>query len=218
MLLFEPVTIAVGGGIEHVTHFAVERDAEVDTTPDTPDVLRYTAELRVGVELDPDALRRDLRDEVQLDVTFKSTAGGAWMLAVRPRGQLVFHFGRHDLLIGARGLYLAGNVRFWDELALAGDYQRVFFGNRYWVRAAAQLTAAFRLAVWEDTIKLGIFHDLSAFSDRTRAGQPWAVADAFGPSFHALLWDVFALDVYYGFGFAEVGFSHNLSFSLATVF
>ena len=217
-LLFPPVTIRVGGGLEHVAHFAVERSQDATETPATADSLRYTGVLRVAVELDPGALRLDLRDEVHLNLWFASTAEGDWMLAIRPRAQIVFHFGRHDLILAARGVYVTGDVRFWDEAALAGDQQRVFFGNRYWVRAAAQLGVGFRLAVWEDTIKLGVFHDVSAFSDRTRPGNPWVVANAFGPSFHALFWDFVALDVYYGFGFAEVGFSHNLSFSLATVF
>ncbi len=217
-LLFAPVTVEVGFGLEHAAHFAIERTAETEGGPGTPELLRYGAQLRVAVELDPDALRRDLRDEVELQLTFASTASGEWMLAIRPRAQVVFHVSRHDLLLAARGVYLTGEVRFWDELPLAGEFQRAFFGNRYWVRAAAQLTAAFRLAVWKETVKIGLFHDLSAYADRTRSGAPWAVADAFGPSFHAMLWDVLALDIYYAFGFAEVGFSHNLSFSLATVF
>ena len=45
-----------------------------------------------------------------------------------------------------------------------------------------------------------------------------AMADAFGPSLHLLILDLFALDIFYAFGFAPVGFDHNISFSLQTVF
>jgi hypothetical protein len=95
---------------------------------------------------------------------------------------------------------------------------RTFFGNRYWVRETAQLEIAFRGSIWRDKVKLGVFGDLAGFRDRTQAKRPFVNAESFGPSMHFVFMDQFSLDLYYAFGFAPVGFSHNFSLSLQSVF
>lgn len=219
-LLFPVVTVSLGGGIDHAFIFLIER-AGTDDAPDSArdmNVLRYTALLQAEFTIDPDILRRDQRDEVDLSVRFASSGEGDWMVDSRLAAQVWFYLGMHDLLFRARGIYMTGDVRFWDEVGLAGSYQRVFFDNRYWVREAGQLTVAARFSIWEDTIKLGVFHDGSVFVDRTTEDHRIGLTNAFGPSFHWLMFDLFAFDLYYGFGFDRHGFDHALSFELRTVF
>jgi len=140
------------------------------------------------------------------------------MLDLSLTGQYVFSFGYHDLRLKARGVSLLGEVLFWDEATLASDCQRVFFGNRYWIHQAAQVEVSARFGVYRDKVKVGVFHDLSVFADRTRAGNPASVANGFGPGMHFLIYDQILLDVYYGFGFAPAGFDHNFSLQLESKF
>lgn len=225
IFLFPPlVTVTLGGGVEYTWTFQGEyTDAASDTggaatAPGAQTLLRGTGQLDAEILLDREFLRHDQRDLVNVRASYASSGGEDWVVRGELSTALFFHFGLHDLIVRARGFFVLGDVRLWDEEPLAGAYQRVFFGNRYWVRELGQFVAAFRLAVWEDTIKVGVFHDLSLFADRSAGGADFAVADAFGPSLHFLFFDLFALDIYYGFGFDPLGFDHNLSFTLETVF
>ena len=133
-------------------------------------------------------------------------------------GQWAANWGRHHLILRGRAALLAGDVRFWDDVPLAGDYQRVFFSSRYWVHDAVQLETAYRMSLWRSWFAVGVFHDGSLFMDRSLPVHGIAGADAFGPSLHFLLLDTFALDVYAGFGFAPVGFDQTLTFAMQTIF
>jgi len=222
LLAFPPrFGLSLGVGLDHALVFLAERtagDPEELRDPGDLDELRYTVLLDATLALATEVLRRDQRDELGLSVRFASAGAGDWMVDTRLSSQLWFHLGPHDLLFQARGLYLVGDVRFWDEEALGGSYQRVYFGNRYWVREAAQLVVAARFAVWGNVLKLGLFHDGSVFGDRTGGGHRPGLANAFGPSLHSLFFDFVAFDLYYGFGFDQRGFDHALSFELRTVF
>jgi hypothetical protein len=216
----KPLVLSLGGGVDVARPFAVELasvarldfvDAE---RPDARGLLRLSAAL----EQRSDVQRRDWLRSAQLGVEVALARPGSWMIRSEALGQYFYGRGRHRLLARWRGILLAGDVRLWDEVALASDYQRVFFGNAYWVHEALQLETAYRIGIWSDWIDLGVFHDLSLFVDRTREAQPVALADAFGPSLHLVLFDLFALDLYLGFGFSPRGFDHTLSFSVQTIF
>lgn len=214
------MTLGFGLGDTHV--FGVR---SVASTPQNPRLLprdrtrlRYLLRVTTDLELDPEdrapARKRNLHAQAVLVLPHTGRA----MLDLSLGGQYIFSFGYHDLLLKLRGVYMLGEVLFWDDQTLAGECQRVFFGNRYWIREAAQLEVAARLGVYRDKIKLGLFHDLSVFVDRTRAHNPTAVANGFGPSVHFLIFDQFTLDLYYGFGFAPSGFGHNFSLALQSTF
>lgn len=127
----------------------------------------------------------------------------------------VFEFGFHDLFIRSRGLWIFGAPRFVDLFGLAGSYMRAFFGGAYYVRAAFQLSIEFRVSLYKDMLHLSIFNDFSVFGRLLQGEhQKVTVADAFGPGFHVLLFDVLQIDLNYAFGFAERHFSHNIFFSL----
>jgi hypothetical protein len=69
-------------------------------------------------------------------------------------GQLFRVDGRRRFVLAGRGLLLAGDVRFWDDVPLAGNFQRVFFGNTYWGHQAVQLETAYRVNLWWNWLDL----------------------------------------------------------------
>lgn len=133
-------------------------------------------------------------------------------------GQYTLVAGRNRLFTRGRVVTLAGNVPFWDDVELAGNYQRVFFGDLYWVHQAAQIEIAYHINLWRDWFELGVFHDLSVFEDRISSPPTVRMMDAFGPSLHFLVLDQYALSIHQGVGFAPGKFSQTLSFAVESVF
>lgn len=176
-------------------------------------VTRVGAFARAEWIIDDKTLRQDLRDGLTMDVAGLFTGRGQPHLRANLEGQVVSHLGRSLVLARARGLWRGGDVRFFDEEPMAGKWQRVYFQGRYWTRRAAQLEVGWRLPVSRD-LKIGVFHDLSVFDTEEGA----ALANAGGPSLHVLVAGTFALDVFYGFGLAPHGWSHNLSIALKSAY
>jgi hypothetical protein len=133
-------------------------------------------------------------------------------------GQYFVALGRHRLFVRGRAVGLFGHVPFWDDVELAGDYQRVFFNDLYWAHRAAQLEVAYLVKLWRDWFEVGIFHDVTLFEDRISVPPALRVMDAFGPSLHFLILDVYALGIHQGLGFAPGKFSQTISFTVETVF
>ena len=213
--------VSLGAGADVVSIFQVQRaSTTVTDNPALGDLKSVRALFRLVANLDPRALvmQRDQRPWLHLQVDTATSNVQKWLVVTTLTGQAVMSAGRHSFILRGRGAQLAGDVRFWDDMQLAGDYQRVFFGNRYWVRQAAQLETAYRMHLWRDWFALGVFHDTSLFMDRSWPIRRIAAVDAFGPSVHFLLLDTFALDIYAGFGFSPVGFDQTITFALQTIF
>lgn len=172
-------------------------------------LIRGSGNLRLG----PPWARRDQRPSAYLSVDT------CFPIEVRATlsGQSFNILGRHRLIVRGRVVALAGTVPFWDDVELAGDYQRTFFGDRYWVHDTLQIETAYHISFWREWFEAGIFHDLSLFRDRTTQPNAIRVIDSFGPSLHFLILDLYALGIYEGFGFAAGKFSQTLSFTVTTV-
>lgn len=208
---------AVGFASTTIWDITVPDDVPTSTYPNQGIealLLRASSKLT----FDQHNLRTDLRTELNTQLEAEIAPGKLWVAKGTAQGQYVRCFGFHCLLVQAQGMLLAGQVNYWNQRPLA-DFLRVFFDNRFWIEEAFSVQAAFRFALWGEKAQLGIFHDLAVFADRRdpENTEP-ALANAFGPSLHLLLFDVFALDLYYGFGFAPGGFDHNLVFRLEKVF
>lgn len=158
--------------------------------------------------------RRDRRTIVSLFVDLCAPAE----LRATVSGQYAVLVGRHRLFLRGRGVELAGNIPYWDDVELAGNYQRVFFDDRYWVHQAVQIEVAYQVRLWRDWFEAGVFHDLSLFGDRISSPTALRAMDAFGPSLHFLILDQYALSVHQGFGFAPGRFSQTISFAVQSVF
>jgi hypothetical protein len=220
LVLFLPnleATLGIGGDFAQVV-FRQTRTATSGQAPVSPPsdinsarlLLRATGNLLLGTPW----TRRDQRASMRLsvDVCFPLE------LRLTLSGQYVGVLGRHRLIVRGRGVELAGRVPFWDDVELAGDYQRTYFGDRYWVERAIQVEIAYHIRLWRDWFEAGIFHDLSVFEDPADQPNRLRVADSFGPSLHFLILDLYALGIYQGFGFAPGQFSQTLSFTLSRVF
>ncbi len=164
---------------------------------------------------DDGTLRSDLQDYIsfsgvlaansELEPLLRTMLETQWMIAVR----------RDDLLLRGRGIFYTGDVRFYHEEQLAGRYQKVFFGHRYWVEKAAQAEIAYRFRIRRN-FKIGLWHDLSLFVDESE--DAIALANGGGLGLHLLLLDQFAFDLHYGAGLSPVGFSHNMVINLQMVY
>lgn len=213
VLASSSVSIGVGGGVSYSNAFDIE-PAEAE---ESGDIARFILRLEPEFEFFNGVKRRDRRDEIKLRMDVGFSSEGQAMLDARIRGQYVVDLGRFALIAAGRGLLITGAARFWDEVNIAGDYLRTFFDNRYWVRGALQTSLDFRWTI-SDIVALGVFHDLSLFGDRTSDGTRASMANSFGPSVNLMLFDLMAIDLFYGFGFAAVGFDHTFSFRLQTAF
>ena len=214
------LTLAPGVGVDFTHLYDVATTQPTVGVPEL-ELLRYDARLIADLAFDSDLVRIDWRDQVRLVALLTLDNEAAVGVRLIAEGQLVTHFGQNDLIFRGHGVYMTGDVRFFDEVPLAGPTMRVYFGNRYFVREALQLEGALRVSVWGEKMKLGVFADVAGFGDRVSNADRTPVLSAatgFGPSVHFLVFDLFAIDLYYGFGFDRVGFDHNLSFDARTVF
>lgn len=210
------LTLSGGPAVQHIQTFDLVRVDPERVAPATGSVTRGGARLALEMEFDTAPPRRDLRSHARLSI-----AGGAspeqWIVRANAFGQWTLDFGELDFVVQVHGTLMEGQVRYWDEKPL-GDYLRVFFGNRYWIHRVGVVSGALRYGLWGERFKVGIFHQAAVFGDRTVTPVGVALANAFGPAVHIVLWDVFAINIYYGFGFAPAGFDHNFSLQAQTIF
>ena len=213
------ISLSVGLGVTYTHAFDIDPPA----AGDSDGVVRFVTRLEPAIAFNKGVTRWDRRSEVKARIDLGFTSKGSATIDTEVKAQWVVDFGSTVLIVRGRGLLIAGNVFFWDEQNLGGSYLRTFFANRYWVREALQATVDYRWAILS-FMQIGAFADLSLFGDRVdentglKDDPVAAVANSFGPSMDFLLFDIFSLELYYGFGFAPAGFDHTFSFKLQTVF
>jgi len=219
---FGPVEFGLGSGVDSVWIRGVDpltQPAGVTPPPEESSLVRSLWRTYFRLRPNAEVLRRDQRSYLNVVLDLLTATYHDHMFDVDLSSQLFVLLGRHRLIGRLQGRLIAGSeVPFFDEASLAGDHQRVFFGDRYWVHEALQLEVAYRVNLFWDWFEAGVFHDLSLFGDRSDGGRDVALANAFGPSFHFLLIDTFSLSIYSGFGFAPVGFDHTFSFNIQGIF
>ena len=115
-----------------------------------------------------------------------------------------------------RGVLREGDLRFYDDLAVAGPYQRVYFRDRYYTRRALQTEVAYRQTLTKN-LALGVWNDASVF-DAT-SSRCAVLANGLGASAHLTVAMV-AIDLYYGWGFStdHQGPAQNLSLYVNVVY
>ncbi|MBW1877305.1 MAG: hypothetical protein JRI25_00550 [Deltaproteobacteria bacterium] len=207
----------LGVRVENAQVIDIDFLTEEGTFDEPRSAVRGTLVSETEVEFDDGTLRSDLRDRLAVEANVAMNPLGELLLRAKLEGQWAIAVGHDDLLLRARGLYIAGDVRFYHERPLASPTQRVFFADRYWVREAGQVEVAYRKRIRRN-IKLGLFHDLSVFVNRLDPELPLALANGGGPSLHLLLLDQFAFDFYYGVGLSPEGLGHNMYLKLRTVY
>ena len=224
--LIPGLTLSVGGGIEEKIIFGVEQVQPAD--PNEPfipvrgfDAFHPFAHSDLEFIFNLDEIRRDRLHALELSSRHYWMTNGAALNAVYLKYAKVFAIGWDDLEISARGAYLRGNVEFDFEEPVGGRYARGVFGDRFYVKKVGSVSAEFRWSLVRDLYKLSVFHDLVAFDelDRLRHQGRLRVGDSLGPGFHALILDVFQLNIYYAFGFCTDGtFDHGFAASILKAF
>ena len=210
------LTVTLGTGVDVVRLYDVTQLTE--RGPVEQDTVRGLLRLETVVLLSPRELRQDHTTRLQLAAIGALSEDAQLIFHLEADGREVMRFGPHTVIFRQRAVYMTGDVRFFDEAPLGGETMRVFFGGRWWLRESGQAEVAARFSIWGDSLGIGAFVDGAVFGDRTLSGVRATGAFAGGPSLHFLFMDMAALDVYYGFGLDRVGFGHNLSFSLQTVY
>lgn len=207
--------LAVGYLNTHLWNIELVNDASHDYDKQTIHALalRAFAHITIGNK----RLRQDHRSYLRVGTRFEYARDQEFYANEAKLRLVNCILGRHCLIFESAAMYLDGDVFYWSERPL-GDFIRVFFDNRFWVQEAVSTSIAFRLGL-SRSVKLGIFGQGAFFGDRRDPNDLHrAFAVAFGPSAHFFIFDNFALDIYYGFGFAPDGFDHNLVLSLEKVF
>ena len=116
--------VSLGAGADMVSIFRVERTSTNPTDNQALGELKSTRALvRLVANLDPRAqvVQRDQRPWVHLQLDAATSNIQKWLVVATLTGQAVMSVGRHRFIVRGRSALLAGDVRFWDEMQLAGD-------------------------------------------------------------------------------------------------
>ncbi len=202
------VLLSLGLGLERRFLYGAERLP--DTIADTAALAqtRPYGEATLQVRLNPTELRRDRGHELGLEARLygRGRADRPGSVRLLGRYQTLFMFGWSELWLEGRGEYRGGDILFPEEQSIGGDPLRGPFGSVY-ARKLASFGAEFRYSLLRDVFKLGVFHNAVAFGaiDRVTNAESPRLADSFGLGVHALLYEEFALDAWFGFGFEGGG-------------
>lgn len=204
----DTVRLSVGLGLERRFLYAAERlPATIADTTALAQTRAY-GDAALQVRLNPNELRRDRGHELSLEARLYGRGRSDRPSSVRLLGryQKLIQFGWNELWLESRGEYRDGDVLFPEEQSIGGDPLRGPFGSVY-ARKLLSFGAEFRYSLLRDVFKLGVFHNAVAFGaiDRLSNGESPRLADSFGLGVHALIYEEFALDAWFGTGFAGGG-------------
>lgn len=205
---WETVLLSLGLGLERRFLYNAERlpDTVLDTTSLAQ--TRPYGEAVLQVRLNPAELRRDRGHELELDARLygRGRADRPGSVRLLGRYQKMFMSGWNELWIEGHGAYQQGEILFPEEQSIGGDPLRGPFGGVY-ARKLVSLGAEIRYSLLRDVLKVGVFHNGVLFGsiDRFTNKESPRLADSFGLGGHALIYEEFALDVWFGFGFEGGG-------------
>ena len=202
----------MGGGVERRLLLSLQRTGTpspaVDATPRAQ--TRPFGALRFLYRFDPESLRRDRGDLIQLDARFAAPGGGARSGAAYLRGrfQHVRVIGWDEFWVQALGNLLAGDVFFTEEESLGADALRGAFSGTDYTRRLLGAGFEYRYSLWRDVFKLGVFTNLAVYQPiqpLTDRGAGARFAASAGPGIHMLVEDTIAFDAYLSIGVDALG-------------
>ena len=214
-LLFLPLPqlgASLGIGAQRRLLYSVEPQAGVPPVPGPQYSFAHTrpyADTTLSFTFDPQSIRRDHHHQLALGARVYGSphTGDDSALHLSASYQKMWPLGWNELWVEARAISRTGFVVFPEEESIGGgDFLRGPFGAEYTRRVAA-LNLEYRLSLWRDVFKVGLFHDAVAYSrlDRTSGAEKLAAANSVGLGVHLLMIDEFQLDAGYGVGWASGG-------------
>jgi len=194
--------------------FAVRQLAEAPEPVEPSSTLRWFASLSGRLVLQPDRLRLDRRERIELEARYFPGLNHSPFWYGEAQYRRVFEFGWNDLWLRVAAGGVAGKYDIADPMPMSGRYLRGVYGHQFYLDRAAAVALEYRISLTRDVFKAGFFHEAAVLREADRPdidGDPLA-ANSFGPSFHALVMDVLQLDFYYAAGFTTEGdFDHGVS-------
>lgn len=214
-LLFLPLpqlSASLGIGVERRLLFSVEPESGVPPVAGPQYSLADTrpyADATLSLTFDPESIRRDQHHQLAFGARLYAAPhmGDEGALHLFANYQKMWHAGWNELWLEARGISRTGFVVFPEEESIGGgDFLRGPFGAEYTRRLVA-MDLEYRLSLYRDIFKVGLFHNAVAYSrlDRVSGAETLAAANAVGLGVHLLIIDEFQLDAGYGVGWASGG-------------
>jgi hypothetical protein len=208
--LFRGATVALSLGAEELDVFSlrpVDEAAGPAAGVGPSSTLRPYLSGTAHLIFDADEIRRDRRTELEFSGRHFPRGAGRGYGITSYRVQRVNEVGWHDLWLTSRGAWLWGTVPFIEEQSVGGLHVRGVFDERFYAKHVASGGLEVRFSLTRDIYKVGGFADVAVFGEMDRGGgsEKVRVVGGVGPSFHALIADVFQLDLYYAIGLAGHG-------------
>jgi hypothetical protein len=184
----------------------------------TSDLVWFTA-LTGRFIFDPERARADRRHRLLFDARQSLGADRKPFWLVDASYRRVFEFGWNELWLRSSISGVAGNYEVADALPMR--FLRGVFGSDFYLDRVGAAVVEYRVSLQRDVFKVGVFHEAAVF--REAAGPASAgrigAGNSFGPSFQALVLDVFHLDFSYAFGFLDDGsFDYGTSLNIHKAF
>ena len=203
---------SLGFGVQRRLLNSVEPQTGVSPVPGPQYSLAHTrpfADATLSLTFDPESIRRDRHHQFALGARVYGSPhmGDDGALHLSASYQRMWSPGWNEFWLEARGISRTGFVVFPEEESIAGgDFLRGPFGSEYTRRLVA-LELEYRLSLFRDVFKVGLFHNAVGYSalDRASGAEKMAAANSVGLGVHLLLIDEFQLDAYYGVGWASGG-------------
>jgi hypothetical protein len=170
---------------------------------------RTYADATLSLVFDPESIRLDHHHQLVLAARLYDSprSGDTGALHLSASYQKMWHLGWNELWLETQGISRTGFVAFPEEASVGGsEFLRGPFGAEYTRRVIA-LDFEYRVSLWRDVFKLGLFHNAAAYSrlDRTSGAESLVGANSVGLGAHLLIIDEFQLDARYGVGWTSGG-------------
>jgi hypothetical protein len=208
-------------GLQQRDLFAISQIQEPGTTVplESSSAMVWFTALTARLVFDPDRLRADRRHHLLVEVRQSVGTDQLPFWLVDASHRRVFEFGWNELWLRSTIAGVGGKYEIADAIPM--HFLRGVFGNQFYLDRAAALVLDYRVSIQRDVFKVGFFHEAAVFREAVGSASAGDIhgGNSFGPSFHALVLDVFQFDLSYAVGFLDDGsFDHGISFHLEKAF
>lgn len=207
LTLFGQLNLDLGLGAEQRFLYALKDEEDVPRSPLVDETskreTRMFARAELGTVFNPLELRRDRKHRISLSARHLSGGfeQGSPITELFLRYQKMFLFGWDELWIGVTAGMLFGQIPFYEELSLGGDFVRNTF-SQVFLRKAGSLHLEYRLSLSRDFFKIGVYNDFAVYGDldELRRQEAIRIADGVGIGLHLMVLDTFQFSGYFGVG------------------